>query len=87
MLLHGGRIYIAAGEDGVYVIDAAAGAGDLSPAPVRVYAMPGVALNLDVVDGVLVVASGYAGLHLRMVQDAAPSANPTPLPDDKLPHM
>lgn len=61
LLLRDGRLYIPAGEDGVYVV---AVGKDGSLGPVAVYDTPGVALNVDVRKNRIFVADGYAGLSV-----------------------
>jgi hypothetical protein len=69
-----GRLFIAAGEEGVYVLDAA-GAGQSSAIPgsgaaprVMVYDTPGTALNVEIADDFILVADGYAGLLLLRLE-------------------
>jgi hypothetical protein len=59
LLLRDGRLYIPAGEDGVYAV---AIGEDGKPGPVVVYDTPGTALNVDVRNNRIFVADGYAGL-------------------------
>lgn len=78
MVLDAGRIFVAAGEAGIYHLDVTSGGAPLGG--VRVYDTPGTALNLAVVDEFLLVADGYAGLLLlRMEIPAAPDVAPPPL--------
>jgi hypothetical protein len=90
MLLRDGRIYLAAGEAGFYVLDGVAGdggsAGSAVPGRVRAYDTPGVALNIDVADGMVLVADGYAGLLLlHMNTETAPVAPPASQREDSGP--
>lgn len=69
MVLHGVRLYIAAGEAGVYVVDVSApvtgSAADAAHGRVYVFDTPGVALDVAVAGGQLLVADSYAGLLLH----------------------
>ena len=61
LLLRDGRLYLPAGADGVYVVDAGV---DGTLGPVMVYDTPGTALNVDVRNNRIFVADGYAGLSI-----------------------
>ncbi|MFN8468833.1 MAG: hypothetical protein U0X20_24960 [Caldilineaceae bacterium] len=61
LLLHDGRLYLPAGEDGVYAVELAK---DGTPGRLTVYDTPGTALNVDVRNNRIFVADGYAGLSV-----------------------
>ena len=61
LLLHDGRLYLPAGEDGVYAV---ATGKDGTLGRVMVYDTPGTALNVDVRNNRIFVADGYAGLSV-----------------------
>jgi hypothetical protein len=61
LLLHDGRLYLPAGEDGVYAVEVGK---DGTFGRVAVYDTPGTALNVDVRNNRIFVADGYAGLSV-----------------------
>ncbi|MFN8467545.1 MAG: hypothetical protein U0X20_18440 [Caldilineaceae bacterium] len=66
LLLRDGRLFLPAGEDGVYVVDTCK---DGTLGPVMVYETPGTALNVDVYNNRIFVADGYAGLSVLELAD------------------
>ncbi len=70
LLVHDRHVFVAAGEDGVFIIDVA---DPTRPAIVAVYDTPGVAMNLEIAGEKLLVADSYAGLLVLAIriEDAA----------------
>lgn len=66
LVLRDGRLYLPAGEDGVYVV---AAGKDGTLGPVMVFDTPGTALNVDVRNNQIFVADGYAGLSIIELAD------------------
>jgi hypothetical protein len=64
LLVHDRRAFVAAGEDGVFIVDVT---NPSRPVVVAVYDTPGVALNVEIAGDRLLVADGFSGLLILAI--------------------